>query len=98
MSSIREDLKALGDDENKVANTLRSLGIKGERFGAHSCPIFNYLKRQGHTNVIGVDEDGVIIMRYLVSGLPMEHRGSIPYAASSFIFWFDHGSYSDLEG
>jgi hypothetical protein len=55
MNSIQQDLEALGETSDQVADKLRKLGIKGDRFSPTSCPIYNYLCKQGHDTVCSVD-------------------------------------------
>jgi hypothetical protein len=55
MNSIQQDLESLGETSDQVADKLRELGIKGDRFSPTSCPIYNYLCKQGHDTVCSVD-------------------------------------------
>lgn len=71
---------------NGLARYFKSIGIKGDKEEAESCPISNYLtakvgKRVRVANEITLDGDTY----------------GIPSAASTFISKFDEGGYPDLD-
>ena len=83
-------LLALGKTEEEVAETLVSLGIRGNKWRRGSCPIANYLLKNGFL-------DAFVIANYAVIG-----AGDYQYLLSehpqltgvqSFIFDFDRGLY-----
>jgi hypothetical protein len=45
---IEQDLKALGNTVDQIADTLQGLGIKGHKEQSTSCPIYRYLQSKGH--------------------------------------------------
>jgi hypothetical protein len=102
MNTIEQDLQLLGTTVEEVANTLRSLGIKGHRYGSASCPIFRYLHdKQGHTEVAGVD---TFTLNYGVRAVNISLEDncddsnmiiSVP-TIYQFIDAFDDGMYVDL--
>lgn len=53
---LKEDLSALGQSCDDIANSLKKRGIKGYLFKAGYCPIANYLHVKGYNNVTAFDE------------------------------------------
>jgi hypothetical protein len=89
MNSIIKDMYALGDTYQKVADTLTSLGIKGRRNQPDSCPIYNYLQRQGHKEVMFVYPDKV--------ALEDGYHHFTTSAVFAFICRFDEKQFPQLE-
>lgn len=96
MTSLVEDLQALGDTEDKIADSLRALNIKGIPFTNDKCPIAAYLKSKNwkdikvQTHYISVvDSTGLNqeLSSDDISKLLARH-------VSSFIFNFDNNDVS----
>jgi hypothetical protein len=88
--NIIDDLNALGDTADAVADSLRQLGIAGGHTNC-SCPIFNYLISKGH-NIISVGCKTVKVgsmYKVLFEGLPEP--------VMHFIRRFDGGTFPELE-
>jgi hypothetical protein len=73
-------LEVLGDTEEQVAESLRRLGVTGQRGEVCGCPIFNYLKDAG-IPIAAVRDHAV----YLLDGTRIE----LPTAVDEFIWFFD---------
>jgi hypothetical protein len=89
MNTIEQDLKALGDIPEQVANSLRALGIKGRRGDEYNCPIARCLRKKGY-NVECVGSRNTFSP---VVDKPIKN----PNAIFIFINSFDRGQYPDLE-
>jgi hypothetical protein len=85
---IEQDLKALGDTTDQIADTLQGLGIKGHREQSYGCPIYRYLQSKGHAI-------GSVGYHYI--SIVAQSSFYMPSLITDFIRSFDHGKYPDLE-
>jgi hypothetical protein len=98
-------LRQMGNNPDQVAAFLRENNIKGVKFGCFYCPIATYLRSLLPKEVckypaaVCVSSSSYSITYYTSSDGPMVcQRGTLPLAASEFVFQFDHkNAYSDLE-
>lgn len=92
---VRDLLAQLGDTPDQVADRLRALGIKGERYG-NCCPVANYLASEVPACFFRVYEHGVAI--YKAPYVSAYDRADVPGPVERFIRRFDeeHGPYLDL--
>jgi hypothetical protein len=89
--AIIQALADLGDTEDKVYRSLKDLGIQGERYRGHRCPIANYLRSK-------LDKEIAITVSNSEVCVELE-RVKTPPAVSDFIIDFDNSTrYSDLSG
>jgi len=89
MKSIREMLDILGDTPDEIAESLKQKGIKGEKENCYCCPLAEYLKSQGVSQVVVTDVKVKGIYRdTLESGSFRKIR--------DFVFKVDAGEYPDL--
>lgn len=86
VEDIKQELKALGNTADEIADSLRQLGITGNRDGYKSCPLFHFLERKGF-QVQGVSYCDVDLETTEVT---------LPEACIEFIKEFDSGNYSFL--
>jgi hypothetical protein len=87
--SIVDDLAALGETPEQVAETLKAQGIKGDRHSPHSCPIYHYLTGKGYS-VECLSQFGI----YTIS--PYYGDIKMPKVVERFIVAFDQGKYPEL--
>jgi len=83
------DLKKLGPDRFRIADSLRKMGIRGVRQVHECCPIAVYLHQLHPDHKFEVSND-----RIQIDG---EGRCVIPAPVDDFIFAFDRGGFPDLE-
>ena len=84
-------LKKLGKTKEDIAKNLCSLNIKGERNKCSSCPIAQYLVKNGvEIGVVGV---GVRVTRYW---FPISEYPQLQ-GIRDFILAFDRGEFPQLE-
>lgn len=57
---VEEALALLGKNKEQISNTLRSMGIKGRRFGSNKCPVAHYFQEVLHKE-LSVSTDTLII-------------------------------------
>ncbi len=92
MDGVYAALLALGDEDQKVAATLRSLGIKGKPTEACACPVANYLAGIfGEMSTPEIDGDVVTLL-----GWDHRTRMDLPTAIVDFVVSFDSDVYPDL--
>ena len=86
-------LDALGQDNEAVAETLRSRGIKGVPGEDHICPVANYLRE--------VLPKGAVITVDGSSVTAADQEGprtvTTPGPVAHFIECFDNGEFADLQ-
>lgn len=92
MNTIEQDLALLGGSVPQIVESLTNLHIKGWRGNSYHCPIYcpiyNYLQRKEHHDLIAVSpsyvdtQDGAI---------------ATPTVVRDFITRFDAGAYPTLE-
>jgi hypothetical protein len=90
---LLKEIQALGNTADEVANTLRTLGCKGQSMEADSCPIARYLILKGYKYPC-VTEEGVTVET------PAHGQISIKQteAAANFVKLFDDSAqYEDLD-
>jgi hypothetical protein len=85
--SIEDDLAALGETPEQVADFLKSRGVKGSTYNVYSCPIANYLNSLNH-KVAGVS----------CGSIRFEYGREIdtPPVVGQFIVDFDQSKYPEL--
>jgi hypothetical protein len=90
MTSLLEDLTALGETKQEVHDRLLALGLKGEPGEdlVAGCPVMEYLRLNGYRDV-DVREDGA----FMASGHPPVPA---PKPVTEFIVAFDDWEYLDL--
>lgn len=90
-NKLRSVLRALGEDADQVAETLRQKGIKGKLEKSDCCPIANYLTSRGF-----IDSD---VDEYDAYGTydGCRYEISLPMSVSKFVRYFDKGAYHDLQ-
>lgn len=89
---LDEDLHVLGATANEVANSLRRLGIKGQRRIGRNCPIAKYLRLRGH-DIIAATAN---FIHTSYDGTPPPTP--TPRAVAYFILEFDNSNlYPELE-
>ena len=86
-------LESLGSTSDAVANSLRTMGIKGNRALCYSCPIATVLARQFPLYRFRVRPSTVGVMRYNCDPL---FSVSTPRPIMDFIVQFDHGVHEEL--
>jgi hypothetical protein len=86
--SIISDMYALGNTYQKVADKLQELGIKGKRREPDHCPIYNYLHKQGHKEVVYVYPEEI--------ALEDGYRHFTTSAVFAFICRFDEKQFPQL--
>lgn len=95
---IIELLLALGDTADKVAKTLASLGIKGNRQECNSCPIAIYLARN-ESKLFDVEVTTYCIascgQQYYLNNVPNDILDRLK-GVTNFINKFDDGTYPEL--
>ncbi len=92
MDGVYAALIALGDEDKKVAATLRSMGIKGKPTEACACPVANYLAGIfGEMSTPEIDGDAVTLL-----GWDHRNRMELPQAVEDFVVSFDTDCYPDL--
>jgi hypothetical protein len=89
MNSIIDDLNALGDTADAVADKLQQLGIKGTTACGDNCPIYIYLIKQGHYMVAFTTPEYIRTHDWVFIDTPK--------VISNFIRKFDRHGYSNLE-
>jgi len=93
---VENSLKCLGNDPWTVAQTLKELGITGERWRAPSCPIAAYTSGLGK-GIHHTLTSGSITYVYPASGSLDDVFGVLhPYPVAAFIEEFDDGLYEYL--
>ena len=75
----------------EVANKLRKEEIKGQRRQAGNCPIANYLRIKGLTDIAV----GGRVAHFRSEPL-RNHHVPVPAVVDLFIYGFDSGGYEDL--
>jgi hypothetical protein len=93
---IRFLLLSLGSTEDRVANKLISLGIKGERKNCTTCPIAQYLVSKGIEDGVGDENEGEVgvgVGSYWYSLATYPQLTGI----YNFIRAFDEGQYPKCE-
>jgi hypothetical protein len=88
MDIIAQDLKALGNTVDEIADTLQRLCIKGHKEVSWGCPIYFYLKSKGHD---------VSSVGYHYACIVSQPSFYMPSLITDFIRSFDYGQYPDLE-
>jgi hypothetical protein len=91
--SLTEKLKALGNNSDEVAESLRKEGIKGKKQSKTCCPIINYLHRDMKYKGLTSPVTGVITWDD-----PQTLDPLCPETIHSFMVNFDSGMYPDLIG
>lgn len=84
---VEQLLAELGDTADAVADRLRALEIKGVRGSDCNCPVAEYLKRAGLTDVSVGD--------WIFTGQDADELDT-PQVIRDFIERFDKGVYLDL--
>jgi hypothetical protein len=87
--SIVDDLVALGETPEQVAETLKEQGIIGYRQHASSCPIYHYLKSKGYP-VDCLSQHSICLLSPYYGDIEM------PEVVGRFIVAFDQGKYPEL--
>ncbi len=89
---IRKSLKSLGKNKDEVANTLKTLGIKGNTSQPYSCPIARYLNQA--FQLTGYDHTA------WATGTRAGFMGTevkVPHAVGDFIHAFDEHQYPEVD-
>jgi hypothetical protein len=87
--SIVDDLAALGETSEQVAETLKAQGIKGYIASPCSCPIYYYLTGKGHP-VDCLSHHSICLLS------PYYGEVEMPEVVGRFIVAFDQGKYPEL--
>jgi hypothetical protein len=91
---IRQQLQALGNTSQEVADNLRSKGIKGFRLAGASCPIAKYLSTLISEGCVMV---GVKVVSYFPEGrMTATDNVDLPESVIHFIADFDRSKYPDM--
>lgn len=91
--SLTTALKSLGANKNKVAATLTSKKVQGDRSESESCPVANFLYKK-FPKAVTVDVDSESIE---VKWNDCDVSVKPPKAVANFIEDFDEGKFPDLD-
>lgn len=100
LEKIQEVLQELNDAPGGVAAKLIELGCRGDRLRCHTCPIADYLDKQGFTSPqIFVTTRAVRIYAPNPERVPTTPLASLPMpdAVKDFIERFDHWLLPDAQ-
>ena len=86
---VRAKLDDLGDTPERMAESLRVRGVKGQPCSSTFCPLAEYLKREFDASSVSV-----AFLIYVHNGQSVELRPQPHWL--SFINQFDGGRYPDL--
>ena len=90
MTSLLEDLAALGETEQEVHDRLLAAGVRGEPDDPGSCPVVEYLKLKGYRDVAVGGSGGDVVLAFGHEAVPL----SKPIA--EFTYAFDNWQHLDL--
>lgn len=90
-AKLQDDLFALGDTSEQVAETLRAKGCKGKRICCYDCPVFHYLSSLGFVSPM-VDDNYASCLDTNDYRTYMELSDGV----AEFVNAFDAGEFDDL--
>jgi hypothetical protein len=92
-TAVNSILAGLGDSSEKVAESLRGKGIRGERGKADQCPISKLLESE----IGGAGWASVSACAVIVQGDSFVSNVQPPEPVAAFVSSFDWGEFPDLE-
>lgn len=91
LDKIEKIMLDLGGTKEAIAETLKSLNIKGVKKNSRKCPVFNYLMR----NIS--QKEYKEYLYYFKTEHNGKHISDFNPALNEFIYSFDSGEYPELE-
>lgn len=100
-AGLRQALAALGDRSAAIADTMRTLGFKGQRNRCKVCPVANYLLAAfPGADDVNVGDEQCQVFRTVVDYVDVQHERiavDTPSAVACFVEDFDNGYYPQLD-
>lgn len=97
---LEKNLENLGSTPDEVAQSLRTLGIKGSRMNSEYCPIAEYIHKTvpGSIGYTGISSSSVYLPKRRFSFKDGEKfEAHHPQPVRRFILDFDSYAYPDLD-